>query len=481
MRWAWSGILVAALAAACGAPDAPVAPAGHDDAGLGHAGPADGTLAELPPLALGLSALEGFAWRKRAGQPAFNLARKAEDKNDWRHVAEACGQALAADPGHLEAAWLLAVALGRQGAPPAEILAPLTVAVAGDFGKWGPASLEQPALAAFLATPSGAAWQRRIALDAPRYAAALSGALLVTSGAELYAYEARAPRWYRLTRTYGAVVGALAVPDSPLVYYVTSRAHRLQVGVVDLTRGHSSRPQELGSAGPFTLAHTRGPVAPGAWIGGGAPHATTWRQLDDDGFLHPLPPRSTRPGGPWLEMAGKSTRVHRLPVADVTADWDDRGLASAIRLGKTSRVVTVPTGQIDGDTVEWSPDGTHLALVAVLDEHCTPGAAAAAAFVVDAATGTLQEVERATGGLSVAWIGERRLAVAGDRGVSMVDLGGGAPVPLAGATDLLARKRRPRCTPDEGPVGDEPTEPDESESEPTSPASDAAVTPGDAR
>lgn len=481
MRWAWSGILVAALTAACGGPDAPGAPAGHGDAGLGHASPADAALAELPPLALGLASLDAYAWRKRAGQPAFKLARKAEDRNDWAHVAAACRQALATDPGHLEAAWLLAVALGKQGAPPAEILAPLTVAVAGDFGKWAPASLEQPALQAFLATSPGAAWQRRIALDTPRYAAALAGALLVTSGAELYAYDAREPRWYRITRTYGAVVGALAVPDSPLVYYVTSRAHRLQVGIVDLARGHSSRPQELGSAGPFTLAHASGSGAPGAWIGGGAPHPMTWRQLDDDGFLHPLPARSTRPAGPWLEMAGKSTRVHRLPVADVTADWDDRGLASAIRLAQTSRVVTVPTGQIDGDTIVWSPDGTHLALVAVLDEHCTPGASAAAAFVVDAATGTLQELERATGGLSVAWIGERRLAVAGDRGVSLVDLGGGAPVPLPGATDLLARKRRPRCTPDDGPVLDEPADLDEAESEPGSAPRDAGVTPADAR
>ncbi len=257
------------------------------------------------------------------------------------------------------------------------------------------------------------------------------------------------------------MIGGLAVPDTHFIYYVTTRAHRLQAGVIDLARGHSSRPQELGSAGPITVAYNGSAPAVGGWIGLGSPGATAWRQLDDsDGFLHALPAKSTRPRGPWLEVAGRSARVHRLPVADVTADWDDRGLASAIRLAKSNRVVTVPTGQIDGDTVAWSPDRTHLAFVAVLDEHCTPGAPAAAAFAVDAATGTLQELERATGGLSIAWLGDRRIAVAGDHGVSLVDLGGAAPVALADAEDLLAHKRRAHCTPDGAPP-DEPTEPDE--------------------
>ena len=457
MRWGFlAAAAVAALAlAACSGHDAPAAP---EPRPVMAAAQVDAAPPELPALQLGLPALEGFAWRKHAGHAAFRVARKAEDHDDWPRVIDACREALAADPGHLEAAWLLAVAFGKLGRT-GDVLAPLTVAVAGDFGKWGPASLEQPGLKAFLATEQGAAWQRRVELDRPRYAAALARATLVISGGELFAYDPQEPRWYRLTRTYGAVVGALAVPDTHFIYYVTTRAKKLQVGVIDLARGHSSRPQELGSAGPITLAHAAGPTAPGAWIGSGA---GPWRQLDDEGFLHPLPARSARPRGPWLEVSGRSARVHRLPIADVTADWDDRGLASAIRLAKSNRVVTVPTGQIDGDTVVWSPDQTHLALVAVLDEHCTPGAPAAAAFVVDAATGTLQEVQRAKGGLSIAWLGDRRLAVAGDPGVALVDLGGGPPIALAGADDLLARKRHPKCTPDDAPV-DEPADLDEPE------------------
>ncbi len=74
-----------------------------------------------PPTAtagLGRSAcrtLEAFGWRKRGGQPAFRVARKAEDRDDWPRVVDACHEALAADPGHLDAAWLLAVALAKLG------------------------------------------------------------------------------------------------------------------------------------------------------------------------------------------------------------------------------------------------------------------------------------------------------------------------------------------------------------------------------
>jgi hypothetical protein len=103
-------------------------------------------------------------WRKRGGHPAFRIARLAEAKNAWRDVVTTCKQALTADPGHLEAAWLLAAALGKQGKVD-ELLAPLHLAVAGDFGKWGHASLELPALQAFLKTPHGEAWQRRIETD----------------------------------------------------------------------------------------------------------------------------------------------------------------------------------------------------------------------------------------------------------------------------------------------------------------------------
>src|SRR5262249_18571833 len=114
----------------------------------------------------------------------------------------------------------------------------------------------------------------------------------------------------------------------------------------------------------------------------------------------------------------------------------------------SNRVVAAPSpGLIDGNTVVWSPDRARLVFVAQLDEHCAPGAASAAAYAVDAATGTVRELERAQGGLGVEWIGDRRLAIAGDRGVALVDLGGEA-APLEGAEGLLTPRKKPRCIPE---------------------------------
>jgi hypothetical protein len=401
---------------------------------------------ELPALALGMPDLASFQWRKRAGQPAFRAARKAEDREDWKTVAVSAGEALAADPGHLEAAWLLAVARAKTGQLDG-VLAPLTIAAAGDLGKWGLASLEQPALQPWLATPTGDAWRRRVEQDRQIYAAAIARAVIVAAAGDLYAFDPDTSRWYRLTRTYGAVASAFAAPAGHELAYVTRTKKATSVGLVDLTRGHSTRPTSLGTAPPpIAIAHsTAKPI--GFWIGNGA----AWRQIDDDGKFHPLAPKAARPAGTWLEVFAHTARLHRLPVANVSADWDDQSLASAMRLGTSNRNVSVPSpGLIDGNTVVWSPDRAHLAFVAQLDDHCTPGAASvsAAAFVADASTGSVRELERASGGLAVEWISDRKLALVGDHGVELIALDGTPPQPLEGADGLVTPRRKPRCTPE---------------------------------
>ncbi len=434
-RAAWCLVI-----AACGSHDAkPV----HDDAAARR----DAAVpVEVPARPLGLPDLASYAWRKRGGQSAFRAARRAENGEDWPTVVATCKQALAADPGHLEAAWLLAAGLGKLGKVD-QILAPLEVAVAGDFGKWGPASLELPALAPFLATPQGEAYQRRLEADRVAYGKALARAVIVRAAGDLYAVDPESERWYRLTRTFGAVIGALEVPDR--IAFVTRTKAHVSIGIVDLTRGHSTpRPIDIGTTGPFLIAWApAGKQLPaGFWIGLGTPRAATWRVLDDDAKFHPVPGKAVRPAGPWLEVSGSSTRLHRVPVPDVSADWDDQSLASAIRLAPTGRVISVPSpGLIDGNTLVWS-GRTQLAFVAQLDDHCTPGAITAAAFVVDVATGALRKLESAKSGLALEWVGDQ-LAIAGDDGVAIVPLQGDKRTPLPGAISLLATRRAPRCTP----------------------------------
>ena len=122
-----------------------------------------------------------------------------------------------------------------------------------------------------------------------------------------------------------------------------------------------------------------------------------------------------------------------------------------IRIGSSNRVVSAPgAALIDGHTIVWSPSRVQLAFVAQLDVPCTPCAITAVAYVANAATGTMTEVGRASRGLAVDWIGERRLALAGDEGVTILELDGGPQHALPGATDVLI-PRAGRSCPDEKP------------------------------
>ena len=459
---------------------APPAAEKPDRDGGSGAAPLDAAV-EIAAATLGLPDLAAYGWRKRGGQPAFRLARQAEERGDWAAAAAACQQALAADPGHLDAAWLHAVARAKLGQLD-QVLAPLSQAAAGDFPKWGPASLELPALQPFLATGAGAAWRRHVEQDRRRFADAVARSVIVTADGELYAVDPDAGRWYRLTRSAGVVVGALAIPAADRIAYIArtrhKAAHELGVGIIDLVQARSSRPIPLATAGPITLAYSERPPL-GLWVGAGAPRATSWRQLDDDYRLHRLPARTVRPAGPWLEVTGHgAARLHALPPG-VTADWDGQSLASAIRIGTSNRVISVPSpGLIDGNTAAWSPDRVHLAFVAQLDDHCAAGAVNTAAFIAGASTGATRELERAAGGIALAWLSERTLAIAGDHGVAIHSLDDAVPARvIEGATGLAIPRERPRCAPTETQEPGEDPEP----AEPAEPAggdepADAGVT-----
>jgi hypothetical protein len=475
----WGRVAFAFAAAGCLACGNRVSPAPEQPEKKDAGAPAPDAALEVDGASLGLPDLASYRWRRRAGQPAFRLAWRAEERGDWAGVVAACQQALAADPGHLEASWLVAVGLAKLGKLD-QVLAPLSRAAAGDFGKWGQASLELPGMGEFLATPVGEAWRRRVALDRARMVDAIARSVVVTAGGQLYAVEVDSRRWHRLTRGPGAVLGAIAVPAANRLAYVARTRHKavrqLGVGVVDLAEIKTWLPLAIGS-GPVAVTYSAS--APlGVWVGTGGARAAQWRQLDDTYQLHPLPPRTPRPAGPWLEVTARGgVLLHALPP-NVTADWDEQSLASAIRIGRSNRVVSVPSpGLIDGNTAAWSPDRVHIAFVAQLDDHCAAGAVNTAAFIADASTGATRELERAAGGIALQWLGDRALAIAGDHGVAVHSLDDAVPpIAIDGATGLLIPRERPRCAAPE--PGDEPVDDAEpAEAAPGGPAGDAA--PGD--
>jgi hypothetical protein len=464
--------LVALLvtSAACGPPTPSENVGQKRDGGVTAA--ADAGVA-LAPLALGLPEVATFDYRGRPGHAAFRLARQSEASGDWSSVAAQCRAALAADPNHLDAAYLLAVAIAKTGGGAEQILAPLMKAVAADYAKWGTASLEQPALQPFLATALGSAWRRRVEDDRQAFVAALARALVVTSQRDLFAYDGSTARWYRLTRTGGAVVAALHIRSQHKIAYVTRQRAKtggkartkIGIGIVDLATGRTRRSIELPASASATLRiGYNQKKLPGFVVRVGK---DTWRLVENGTFaLAKLPNGSTADVPAYLadmvrmDVTGRTARIDRTAVVNVAADWDDHSLASAIKIGRSKKVVTVPSpGLIDGDTATWSADGTQLAFVAQLSDTCAPDVATAAAFVADGATGAVRELERAASGIAVEWYGERKLAIAGDHGVSIVALDGAAPIALAGADGLATPRRKPPCSPE--PVVEEPLADDE--------------------
>ena len=396
-----------------------------------------------PALPLGRATLDEFGYRRGPGRPAYVRAVKAEKlargDEDWQTVIDACREALAADPGHLDAAWLLAAAHARKGEH-GRILEPLSQAVAGDWGKWGERSLVLPLFEGFLASPHGAAWRELAAEYRAGFAEAARRAVIVLGRdgdpqqgvldrrTEVYGWDAATGRWLRLSRTGGTVVAALPGPDgSGLVAYVAYRdlgrpgaqkdaLEAPRVAVIDRASGRVSRELSfrdvaelrLGwkpSAGddPQLVVVIAGGPDKGAWL-------VDWKRGHKK-----KPPKKQKlsVGADALVVARGQVRRRRLP-GGITADWDDDGLASAIRLDGTRKTVTPPAGLVvDGHGLVWSPDRARLALVAQPDDgDCS---APATLFVVDAGTGKLRELGRAEAPAPV-WVDDARLAyTAGDR------------------------------------------------------------------
>ena len=307
-------------------------------------------------------------------------------------MVAACRAALAADPGHLAAAWLEAAALAREGKL-ADVTAPLAEAAAGDWGRWGERSLTLPLLADFRASPYGAAWARAATRYRDAYEAALGHAVRVVvrrgpadgagpaAGAGLFGFDPAGRRWLRLSRSRGEVVAVLDAPGAPYVAYVALRAvrgahgveRRFRVGAVDRQTGRSGRELALGELTRLRVAWRAMPSGePTLEVEATEGHRSRhWRVDWRRGTRRTA--RGRLPGH-GVEVTAHGAHRIRLPVADVMADWDDAGTASALRV-ETSKQTVEPPALIDGNTLVWAPDRAHLAFATAPAAPCAPGAA----------------------------------------------------------------------------------------------------------
>ncbi len=444
--------LGAATGSGCSGSSSPAAPVDQAaDPVAPPAGASEVAVVAPAPLALGASALDAFGYRRGPGRGAYDDAVKAEKRGDWAAVIAASQRALQADPDHLDAAWLLAAALARQGTHD-QILAPLSRAIAGDWAKWGERSLTLPLFDAFRASRWGQAWATLAEHYRVAFAAAAPTALIVLGRdgvagasalgrrAEIYGYVPASRRWLRLSRTGGTVVAALPAPGTGLLAYIAYRdlarrdapggqgaaLARPRVAVIDLGTGRVSREIALadvtdlrlwwkaGKAGddPDLALRIAGGDDAGLWT-------VDWKRAHKK---RPAKGQKLPTSNDAIAVARGAVRRHRMPVAGITADWDDDGLASAIRIERTRRTVSSPAGLlIDGNSLQWSADGARVLLVATPVADC---AAPARVFVVDAGTGKLRPVGQGVAPAPI-WLDATRAALTdGDR-VRVVDVTSG--------------------------------------------------------
>lgn len=422
---------------------------------------------------LGKGALDEYGWRAGPGKAAFDRALAAERAGDLPTIEREASAALAADPGHLEAAWVAAVARARLGQH-AQVLPALEIAAAGDWNKWGERSLELAALADFRATPQGRGWVEAADGYRAAMAAALARSVVVIGrsgpargrpGAELYAVDLAEARWLRLTRTGGTVAGALPADGAPLLAYVAHRPvargpiPELRIGVVDLATGKSGREVALREVKGGTLVwRSRGgePVLELQWTTGASKKVQAaeldWKHGKRTAIDKPRPVKGAR-----LQLDGQGSALRRLPVAGVTADWDERGTASAIRLDRSGKVVTAPEGAlIDGDTVALAPDGSRLVFAVAAEPPCHPDDERKL-YVAEVATGRVRKL--AAGAVAAAlWLDDDRIAFVDGDGVKVAAAATGKPTATVGggagvSTTAVGAPRR--CDPAPAPFADD--------------------------
>jgi hypothetical protein len=365
-------------------------------------------LPPVTPLPLGKSALAEFTYNRGTAIAALERAIAAEAAGDWAAAGAAAEEALQAVPGNLEAAWILAMMRARMGQTEG-VLEPLSMAVAGDWLRWGERSRQDPALAGFLASPHGErfrelaeiydqGFRQTLAEDllivgrrAPPRHPARTGTFRVNHRSEIYAYDAESGRYVRASRTDGALVGYVRAPSGTSLLHASYRRVRVpaqgapalldvSVGGVDLEQARTlgevvfdevarieiGYRHEVTRPGAKPASGAR--PAPGAAPGpGGAPAELvpvarvqsardgTWRMYALDlaaGVARPLNKDATDAADAANAMAaGKlivsfdEVRVDRLPVDGVMADWDDAGTAGAFRIARTRKTVTLAAGE----------------------------------------------------------------------------------------------------------------------------------------
>ncbi len=454
---------------------------------------ASGSAPALRPLPMGKSDLAGYAYSLGRARRTFQPIKAAEKRSDWSRAEAVCRATLMADPGHLSAHWHLALSLARQGRY-AEVAAPLSAAVAGDWMRWGQRSLEARALAGFLASPDGARYRvlagqyraayRRVLADGmllvgrrgkpwlPR----VPGNTLINHRSEIYAYDVTRGRYLRVSRTNASLVGFLRAPAAPQLAYVSYRRvwvpsdaerkagarpylRRVRIGTVELGALRMSRREielrDVASVALWYATDKKGRPRLLAWVESAkpAPGASRRRLLRLDvarAAATPLVVDGIPVADETLVVSYRAAELQRARVRGVRADWGDDASAGALRIASSHKTITFPAGESAWrDSLTWSTGRTRIAVSTRPVAPCSkdPGERTVKLYVIDVASAKLRPIAVGEGDFAPAWIDDGRLAYVdtsrAEPAVRIVDVTTGTEIARLETSGGLGTQRLP--------------------------------------
>jgi hypothetical protein len=349
-------------------------------------------LPPVTPLPLGKPSLAEFTYNRGTAIAALERALAAEAAGDWAATGAAAQEALQAVPGNLEAAWILAIMRARMGQIEG-VLEPLSMAVAGDWLRWGERSQKDPVLAGFLASPYGERFRElaeiydqgfRQALAenllivgrraTPRHPAR-TGTVRVNHRSEIYAYDAESGRYVRASRTDGALVGYVRAPSGTSLLHASYRRVRapaqgvpalldVSVGGVDLEQARTLGEVVFQEVARIEIGYRHEVTRPGATP---APRATPAPGATPDlagpgsapAELVPMARVQSARDGTWRMYAlDLAAGVARPLETEAGGAMDTAGVMAAGKLIVSFDEVHVDRLPVDGVMADWDDAGT---------------------------------------------------------------------------------------------------------------------------
>jgi hypothetical protein len=455
-----------------------------------------------------------FAFNDSPGRDDFRKAQQKYKTSDWAQVKHWCEDAIARDPMHLDAHWLLAGALAQTG-DLAGAVEHVDIAIAADDYHYAPL-LTTTDLKPLMASPYGkmvadldariaAEYARRaaaellvVARDQPPLRVTPAGTHAAPPRGEVYAYDQPTRRYLRLSHTDHAVAGFVRGPSGAIAMLGYDRVDRSKddadppqlahgwVLVISPDGKKLGEPVVLPTARQLSLGYGAGDQL----VAGVAQAVDRWRLADPTALAVDVAAAKVAPiAGPLpvdrIAITADDGELLRAPDAEVHATWNG-GLAPSLEVGGDA--IAVPeSGQATAAGLAVARDKAHVALVTFVDP-CGK-AALPSLYVADTKAKSLHHIVTAASRFDARWLDNATLAYEdGDAIVRLSDAESGREVgrldDRAGiALDVLSPAPGPLCKADgaaplpagsAAPVGSaagsaEPMPPEETPAAPTNP------------